>query len=299
MAPLIYIPKDIYSAFVYLNNQCYYFDRKTSYIKKYNPKTNKSANVFNVESVKENIDVVYSKKDSSNKLCNMKWYDYSNSNLIYNRKYVYLAVVDNCMFFNTNSQIYQVDIKNKKAVKVFTVPKNEIGQNKGWLYGIAFNNNKLYYQVKKSMGSQFVGINKEVKGSYVTYKETSTQKEENDENSLSKASVILSKTVFTYDGKACTPSVKVSMNNKQLTVNKDYKVTYTSNNTIGRAYVNVTGIGDYTGTKSVGFNIYMPTASHLTSYANTSNSISIKWSSVKGITGYEIYRCDSQIKIIN
>lgn len=73
--------------------------------------------------------------------------------------------------------------------------------------------------------------------------------------SISTATVTLEKDSFTYDGTAKTPSVTVKLDEATLTLNVDYKVAYSDNINVGTAKVTVTGIGNYTGSKSVNFTI--------------------------------------------
>ena len=58
-----------------------------------------------------------------------------------------------------------------------------------------------------------------------------------------------------YTGKAVKPAVKVVLNGKTLTRGRDYTVSYSYNTEIGIAIVEVTGIGDYTGTAMSTFRI--------------------------------------------
>lgn len=87
---------------------------------------------------------------------------------------------------------------------------------------------------------------------------------------LSTADVKLSAASFTYNGKAFTPSVTVTCNDKILTNDTDYSVAYTSNINAGTARVTITGIGAYSGVKTVTFRIkrakatLTPTAAALT-----------------------------------
>lgn len=87
---------------------------------------------------------------------------------------------------------------------------------------------------------------------------------------LSTADVKLSAASFTYNGKAITPSVIVTCNDKALTNGTDYSVAYTSNINAGTARVTITGIGAYSGVKTVTFRIkrakatLTPTAAALT-----------------------------------
>ena len=72
---------------------------------------------------------------------------------------------------------------------------------------------------------------------------------------ISKASITLSKTSYTYDGKAKTPSATVKLNGKMLALNTDYTVSYSNNTKVGTAKATMTGKGNYTGSKSVNFTI--------------------------------------------
>ena len=74
--------------------------------------------------------------------------------------------------------------------------------------------------------------------------------------SLAKATVKLSATSYTYDGKAKKPTVKsVVLGSKTLKAGTDYKVTYKNNTTPGTATVTITGLGNYTGTVNKSFTI--------------------------------------------
>ena len=87
---------------------------------------------------------------------------------------------------------------------------------------------------------------------------------------LSTADVKLSAASFTYNGKAITPSVTVTCNGKVLTNGTDYSVAYTNNINAGTSRVTITGIGAYSGVKTVTFRIQRakatltPTAAALT-----------------------------------
>ncbi len=75
----------------------------------------------------------------------------------------------------------------------------------------------------------------------------------------SKFQVTLSKTSYTYNGKAKKPkvTVKTKVNGKLVTLkkNRDYKVTYKNNVNAGKAKVVISGKGNFAGTKTVKFKI--------------------------------------------
>ena len=75
---------------------------------------------------------------------------------------------------------------------------------------------------------------------------------------IKNCTVILSKTVYTYDGTAKKPSVTVKDGNSTLVNGKDYTVTYVNNINAGTAAVTVTGKNRYTGSVKKSFSIKMP-----------------------------------------
>ena len=90
-----------------------------------------------------------------------------------------------------------------------------------------------------------------------------------------------------YTGKAIKPAVVVRYNNKKLTADKDYTVAYKNNKKIGTATITITGKGDYTGKKTVKFDI-IPKGVKLSSLTAGKKELTVKWSKGTGITGYEI-----------
>ena len=93
----------------------------------------------------------------------------------------------------------------------------------------------------------------------------STGEDETSNFDISNAEITLEneKNIYAYDGTPKTPSVTVKLNEKILTKDTDYTVSYSDNTEMYtpknpiRAKVTVTGIGSYTGTKSVYFQIRM------------------------------------------
>lgn len=78
-----------------------------------------------------------------------------------------------------------------------------------------------------------------------------------------------------YNGKAQTPAIKVTLNDKELKKNTDYTVSYSNNTAPGTGKAAITGIGNYTGKKTVSFEIKKTAV----------EKISINGSSVKVGTG--------------
>ena len=66
--------------------------------------------------------------------------------------------------------------------------------------------------------------------------------------SIRKAKITLSRTSYTYTGKAIQPGVTVVRGKTTLKKNRDYKVTFSANISVGTATAKITGIKKYRGT---------------------------------------------------
>ena len=105
---------------------------------------------------------------------------------------------------------------------------------------------------------------------------------------IAKASVSKVKDVV-YTGKAVKPTVKVTYKGKDLTLNKDYKVSYNSNKEIGEASITVTGLGNYTGTAKVTFHILPKKINIKKATYSAANKADVSWKKTSGkISGYEV-----------
>lgn len=71
----------------------------------------------------------------------------------------------------------------------------------------------------------------------------------------SQCQVTLSKTSYTYNGKAKKPEVTVTYDGEKLKKNKDYTVLYSDNKNAGTASVKVSGKGSYGGLVRLSFTI--------------------------------------------
>ena len=104
---------------------------------------------------------------------------------------------------------------------------------------------------------------------------------------ISGASVKLSTTSYTYNGKAKKPAVTVTLNGKTLKKNVDYTVKYSSNTAIGKAKVTITGKGNYKGTVSKTFKI-LPAKQNISKLTAQKNGFALNWTKDKNVTGYQI-----------
>ena len=87
--------------------------------------------------------------------------------------------------------------------------------------------------------------------------------------SIRKAKITLSRTSYTYTGKAIQPGVTVVRGKTTLKKNRDYKVTFFANVSVGTATAKITGIKKYRGTIIKTFKINRA-AQKLTLKASTS-----------------------------
>lgn len=90
-----------------------------------------------------------------------------------------------------------------------------------------------------------------------------------------------------YTGEALKPSVTVKDGGKTLKKGTDYTLIYKNNKAIGTATVAVKGKGNYSGTKTLTFQI-VPKKTILTA-KRSGEKITFQWDAVKGAEKYEIF----------
>lgn len=108
--------------------------------------------------------------------------------------------------------------------------------------------------------------------------------------SATNSTVTLSKSKYTYTGKAIKPAVTVKKGSTKLTLNKDYKVSYKNNTKMGTATVTVTFINNYSGSIKKSFKIVPATVTVNKQSKFAENSIILSWKKGASVSGYEIYR---------
>lgn len=104
---------------------------------------------------------------------------------------------------------------------------------------------------------------------------------------ISSAAITLSRTKYTYTGKAKKPAVTVIFSGKKLKANTDYTVKYSNNIAAGRAKVTITGKGGYKGTVVKYFKI-LPAKQKIKAVAPLANSFAVTWTKDSGVTGYQV-----------
>ena len=116
--------------------------------------------------------------------------------------------------------------------------------NQGSDYSVSYLNNvnvgKATVMVTAASNSYYVGT---VNGSF------------NISNTAGGMEITGYASTYTYTGYAITPDVVVMMNGNLLNRGTDYVVSYSNNTNVGTATMTVTGIGSYSGTKTINYAI--------------------------------------------
>lgn len=118
--------------------------------------------------------------------------------------------------------------------------------------------------------------------------------EELDVKAINKVkSVTLSKTDYTYSGKQKTPTVTVTDNKgAKLVEGTDYTVKFLQSTRKNPGYyeVQVIFMGDYSGTKTLGFTIAPNKTTGLKATKTTTTTVTLSWDKMKGASGYVVYK---------
>ena len=100
---------------------------------------------------------------------------------------------------------------------------------------------------------------------------------------------------FRYDTRLIKPKVFITDNGYTLTEGKDYTLSYKNNLKGPTATVIITGIGDYSGEKTVTFTIYgvpvpvsKPKTTSIKKLIAGKKCFTVKWTKISGIKGYQI-----------
>lgn len=99
-----------------------------------------------------------------------------------------------------------------------------------------------------------------------------------------------------YTGKAMKPDITLQYENITLKKDKDYTLTYTNNKEIGNVSVTVKGMGNYTGTRTINFQIVPKKVASFQKAKSTSTTIKLKWKKSASASGYQIFQYDKKTK---
>ena len=105
---------------------------------------------------------------------------------------------------------------------------------------------------------------------------------------ISKATATFSSTKVSYTGKSKMPKLTITYNGKTLVKGTDYKVSGKNCKNHGKATITITGIGNYTGTKTMYFYI-VPQKPTITKATSTkAKKITLAWNKDSLADGYQI-----------
>ena len=90
-----------------------------------------------------------------------------------------------------------------------------------------------------------------------------------------------------YSGQPRKPAVTVKRGEKVLSAGKDYTLTWSNNTRIGTASVQIKGIKNYTGSRTLTFSI-LPSKMITVKVAGKTRQLLVTWLSRKGASGYEL-----------
>lgn len=93
---------------------------------------------------------------------------------------------------------------------------------------------------------------------------------------------------YTYTGKAIKPKVKVTIENVLLKEKVDYKVKYSKNVQPGYGKIKITGMGKYSGEKTVEFTISPKKETISLLKSSSAKKLKVKIKKDSSVTGYEI-----------
>lgn len=144
-----------------------------------------------------------------------------------------------------------------------------------------------YYSVSYSGGGTNAGTYKVTVKFSGAYRGTHQKTYKIKKASVNKSKIKLKD--MTYKGKATTP--KITYRGKTLKAKRDYTIKKISGNkSVGTAKVKVKFKGNYSGSASLQYKVVPANVKGLALKSRTTNSITVKWRSVKGASGYKIYR---------
>ncbi len=187
---------------------------------------------------------------------------------------------------------YNGKVRTPSATIVVKLAKGDTALVKDKAYTITYKNNKN--AGKASVTIKGIG----------NYKGTVTRSFKIQPKNLEKAKVTLNYDTFTYTGaeRLAKPTVVLSLDSVKTTLKKDkaYTLVYSSNTvSVGSKIVKIKGIGNYTGSIRVPYQVCPEAGSKLkaVSFANTSVTVSCKASKVSGCKyNFQVYTYNESSK---
>lgn len=151
-----------------------------------------------------------------------------------------------------------------------------------------------YYHAAISENTSFLNGVNQTKNTY-RIKAYTNDCVDSEKEITSHTEVLLEKQAYKYTGEAIVPEVSITIDGKELVKGTDYKVTVINNTEAGKALLTVTGIGDYSGSKTVEFDIYKD---FITEGVTVSiNGYKYESTSYYAYTGKEIHPNNIEVKL--
>lgn len=97
-----------------------------------------------------------------------------------------------------------------------------------------------------------------------------------------------------YNQQATSQNLVVSDGGRTLVLNQDYSITYLNNTNPGTATIQITGLGNYGGVKTIRYNIEVKPMTQV-SVTATSSSVKLTWPAVDSAQGYAIYNGSNRL----
>lgn len=91
-----------------------------------------------------------------------------------------------------------------------------------------------------------------------------------------------------YNNQATSQNLVLTDGGRTLVENQDYAIAYVNNTNPGTATIQVSGLGNYGGVKTIRYNIEVKPMTN-TKASATSNSVKLSWSAVDSAQGYAVY----------
>lgn len=98
-----------------------------------------------------------------------------------------------------------------------------------------------------------------------------------------------------YNGQATSQNLMVTDGGRALVLNQDYSITYVNNTNPGTATIQIAGLGNYGGVKTIRYNIEVKPMTNISASKVTKNSVKLSWSPVDHAEGYAIYNGSNRL----
>ena len=104
--------------------------------------------------------------------------------------------------------------------------------------------------------------------------------------------ISIPKNTYVCTNKQIRPAVTVKNGSQVLQEDVDYTLDYAANLYAGIGNIVVNGMGDYSGSKAISFNIIPGNVTGFNGFAYSKSAIQLRWNTVKGADGYIVYQYD-------